>query len=441
MGRSLEQSATNRKSGKDLGQSQPKTVGSSDPTSTLPLVVVDRSARAVEVPMWVRIPLYVRLMALTVIVIVSVMLGGLIGLYRQPPGLQWAMETIGLEPGAGTDNPIAVSLETAATGGSGARGFGSVVAPTVVGLGKLLPVGEVMTVAPPSGVRDARISKLLVSEGDRIAANSLIAVLDSESRLQAALASARATVALRHAGVEQARTAARASLGEAQATLSRAESAARRAELDFDRTNTLYAKNIVAKASYDQKLATLEQAQKEVEQARATLSRFNTDNLDIQTDVVFALRQLDAARADQVRAEADLEQAYIRAPVTGTVLDVKIQPGEKLDSDGVADLGQIDNMTAKVEVYQSLVGRIEIGDAVELTADALAEKLKGEVTRIGAQVKRQTVLASDPSANTDAKIVEVLVALDEGSSKRASRYTNLQVEANFKVSDRTASAK
>ena len=157
--------------------------------------------------------------------------------------------------------------------------------------------------------------------------------------------------------------------------------------------------------------------------------------------MVFALRQLDAARADQVRAEADLEQAYIRAPVTGTVLDVKIQPGEKLDSDGVADLGQIDNMTAKVEVYQSLVGRIEIGDAVELTADALAEKLKGEVTRIGAQVKRQTVLASDPSANTDAKIVEVLVALDEGSSKRASRYTNLQVEANFKVSDRTASAK
>jgi HlyD family secretion protein len=46
---------------------------------------------------------------------------------------------------------------------------------------------------------------------------------------------------------------------------------------------------------------------------------------------------------------------------------------------------------------------------------------------IGLQIGRQSLLTSDPAANTDARVVKVQVKLDDGSSKLASRFTNLEV--------------
>ncbi len=89
-------------------------------------------------------------------------------------------------------------------------------------------------------------------------------------------------------------------------------------------------------------------------------------------------------------------------------------------------------MTAEVEVYQTDIGKVAIGDAVEITADALAAPLTGTVTKIGLEVGRQTLIDSNPAANTDARVVKVTVTLDEKSSVLASRFTNLQVLARFR---------
>ena len=81
--------------------------------------------------------------ALCLVIIASIAAGGLIGLYRQPPGLQWAMETLGLEPGGGTSTPIAVpsTRPVDAIGSKQSRA-------TIVALGKLIPWGEVVTLSP-----------------------------------------------------------------------------------------------------------------------------------------------------------------------------------------------------------------------------------------------------------------------------------------------------
>ena len=46
-------------------------------------------------------------------------------------------------------------------------------------------------------------------------------------------------------------------------------------------------------------------------------------------------------------------------------------------------------------------------------------------------VRRQSEIGQDPAANTDARVVEVIVKLDQPSSQIASRFTNLQVEARI----------
>ncbi len=91
------------------------------------------------------------------------------------------------------------------------------------------------------------------------------------------------------------------------------------------------------------------------------------------------------------------------------------------------NLGDLTHMTAELEIYQTQIGQVAVGDLVRIAADALPQALEGRVTRIGLEVGRQTLTDASPAANTDARVVKVYVRLDPGSSEVAQRYTNLQV--------------
>jgi HlyD family secretion protein len=397
-------------------------------SEALPLEVVDRSAldsRSFFEP----VRSLRRYSLLAGIVMTAVAVGGVIGLYRQPPGLQWVMKTLGLEPGAGTSAPIAVPPANPSAPPIIAKSNG------VIALGRLVPASKIVTIAPASGVRDARIADLKVSEGQKVARGEVLAILDNEQRLAAAVAAARSMVAVREAAVEQTRASIRASLEEARAILARAEATALRARQEFERTESLFKKGIASQSAYDQKLAALREAQKEIERQQATLSRYEREEPDDQPDVILARRNFEAAKADLERAIEEREQAFVRAPIAGTVLQINARTGEKPGEAGVLELGNIAQMTAELDVYQSQIGQVEIGDPATISAVALPDVLRGKVSRIGLRVKRQSAISQDPAANTDARVVEAIVDLDEPSSQIASRLTGLQVEARIMTGD------
>jgi HlyD family secretion protein len=363
------------------------------------------------------------------VMIALVALGGVIGLYFQPPGLQKLMAILELQPGGGTTSPIAVAVQKANSHQIGVADLST--RQMVVGLGRLLPEGEVVIVAPPFGAADARVASLKVTEGDRVEHGSVLAILDSERTLLAAIESARAQLAAREATLAQVRASVQASRDEARATLARAETTYQNTVREFERVETLRQRGYAAEQSFDQRRAARDEAAREVERARATLSRYGSGDLEMQADVRVAERNVDTARADLARAQADLDKAYVRAPITGTVLTVHVRPGEKPGAQGLVNLGNIDRMTVEVEVYQAQVGRVSVGDRVEVTAEALPQRLRGSVTRIGLEVGRQTVVDANPAANTDARVVKVTVALEPDSTGLAQRFTNLQVTARI----------
>jgi HlyD family secretion protein len=333
------------------------------------------------------------------------------------------MATIGRSAAApGRNSPRAGNVANAA-----GTGF-------VAGLGRLLPQGDVRVVAPPFGSGDARIKTLAVKEGARVEQGTIIAVLDNEASLKAALAASEATIASREAALRQAKDVALASRGEARASLARAESAAVNAKREFDRVVELRNKGFAAEASFDAKRAAHEQAVQDVERATATLSRFLFDRVEDQPDIVVAQRALEAARVEMERSRIELDKAFVRAPITGTILTIHVRPGEKPGSQGIVNLGDIDEMTAEIEVYQTLIGRVAVGAEVTIQADALPQPLRGSVTRLGYEVKRQTATDATPAANTDARVVIVYVALAPESADIARRFTNLQVTARIVAS-------
>jgi HlyD family secretion protein len=419
----------------------------------------------------------------------------------------------------------------------------AVVAPTTVtALGKLAPKGEVIKLSAPTSAEGVKIEKLLVEEGATVRAGQLIAILDSQGRLQAAVNEARAKVSVaqaslvkvkagakqgeinaqqatigrlqaeRGAGIEaQKATLARVTAETAtqikaqQATIARvrAETATQieaqigaiaeaqaglvNAQAEDKRYAALARQGAVSASSGDSKRLTLQTAQQRVNQAQANLRRIESSGKQqlaeaqanlrrIQTsgqqqinearanlrkietsmqqqikesqftlnkiaevrpvDIMSAEVDVKSAIASQKRAEENLAQAYIKSPQDAQILEIFARPGEVVGTDGIADLGRTSQMYGVVEVYQSDINKIRVGQKVKITSNSLPGELQGTIERVGVQVKRQDVINADPTSNIDDRVIEVHAILDPESSQKAAKFTNLQIQAVIQLEGR-----
>ncbi|MDT8853572.1 HlyD family efflux transporter periplasmic adaptor subunit [Paracoccaceae bacterium Fryx2] len=354
-------------------------------------------------------------------------LGAVVGMYFQPPGLQKFYALTGLQPGAGSASPIALPPEISLP----KEMLDTMQASDVVGLARLMPHGDVSIVAPPFGAGDARIAEILVAIGDRVEKGAVVARLDNQGQLESAVLLAEANVAVRQASLVQTRAAVQNSLDEARAGVEQAQSAATEADTQLTRMTALFARGVATQAAMEAAAATARQSELAVQKAKATLARFASAEVDTQPDVIVATRNLEAAEADLTRASRDLTRAAVLAPISGVVLNVHARAGERPPADGIMEMGDTDAMMAEVEVYQDRIAAVAVGQPVELVAGALGRTLQGRVQSIGLTVGRQGLVSDDTAANTDARVITVMVELDAASSEVAARFTNLEVVARI----------
>ncbi|MBW4581444.1 MAG: HlyD family efflux transporter periplasmic adaptor subunit [Tildeniella nuda ZEHNDER 1965/U140] len=339
---------------------------------------------------------------------------------------------------------------------------------TVTALGYLEPRGKVIKLsAPSSSGGSSRVDRLLVKQGDAVTAGQVVAVLDSHDRLQAALAEAQEQVkvaqsnlAVVKAGAKRGEVnAQKAEIGrlEAQrqgdsqaqaATVARLQAELQNAQAEALRYEQLYQQGATSASSRDTKTLTLATAQRSLQEAQVVLKRIQTTRspelssakatLDRiaevrPVDVEASQAQVDQAIAAVQQAKAQLALASVRAPQAGVVLDIHTRPGELISTDGIVELGQTQHMTALLEVYETDIGKVKLGQPTKLFADSRAEPLSGKVSEIGVKIKRQNVVNSDTSSNIDARVVEVRVQLDAASIQKVAGLTNLQVTGEIQL--------
>jgi len=353
--------------------------------------------------------------------------GGVIGMYYQPPALQRFYALTGLQPGGGAQSPIALPPEIQMP----AQMAETLLPSDVVGLARIMPQGDVAVVAAPYGAGDARVAEILVSIGDRVARGETLARLDNRQALDGAVLQAEANLAVRQATLMQTRSAIEASRAEAQATLDQARASAAEAAATLERTATLTERGVSSTATLDAVQSRATEAAQAVARAEATLARFASLALDAQPDVVVAARNVAAAEAELQRARMDLGRAEVRAPIAGTILNINATPGQRPPAEGIMEMGDTTQMMAEVEVWQDRIASVAPGQPVEIVADALGRSLRGTVDSIGLTVGRQGLISDDAAANSDARVIRVLVALDAPSSAIAARYTNLEAVARI----------
>jgi len=145
--------------------------------------------------------------------------------------------------------------------------------------------------------------------------------------------------------------------------------------------------------------------------------------------------QRSEALASRKGLQTDLALSQLISPIDGLVLEIHSREGERPGSDGVMDVGASQKMEAKIEVYESDVARIRLGQIVRLTSEngGFKGNLNGQVIRISPQVEQRAVLSTDPTGDADARVVQVDVALDPADAKKVMRLAGLKVIARFQA--------
>nr|WP_235181597.1 ABC exporter membrane fusion protein [Chlorogloeopsis fritschii] len=278
------------------------------------------------------------------------------------------------------------------------------------------------------------------------------------ARLQAQLFGERktqqATIARLQAQLLGERRTQQANIARLQAQLSNAQT-------EFGRFQMLYKEGAVEASKFDSKRLELETAreqlnaakaslnqteetlQQQINEAKATLKQ-TEETLQQQineakatlnqiaevrpTDVQAAQAEVESAIAAVEKAQADLELTYVRAPKDGQILKIYTFPGEIVGNEGIADMGQTDQMYVVAEVYETDVSQVRIGQQARITSEAFPGELYGKVTQVGLQVKKQAIFSTDPVADVDRRVVEVKIRLNPKDAKQVRSLTNLQVE-------------
>ena len=280
-----------------------------------------------------------------------------------------------------------------------------------------------------------RIREINVREGDQVKAGQLIAVIDDEQvkareeqerslvqQSEARVASVRQQIAVLAAqlessntGVDQARidaqgrvSQAEADVAHAEAQLAKEEAALKQARYDEERYVKLASDGDVpertgrqAQSTAETHIATVQAARKQVEAAKAAqmIAQANLSNasmrssnstairqqmIQAETGVIAAEAEVQKARARLKEAEADRNDLQIVAPFDGTVATRTAEPGEVITAGTpVVTLVDLSTVYLRGFIPEGDIGRVRAGQTGRVYLDSAPGKpIEAVVTRI-----------------------------------------------------------
>ena len=221
------------------------------------------------------------------------------------------------------------------------------------------------------------INRILVDFNSVVKQGQVLATIE-DTRYAAAvrqadadLAAARAAERMAEVGVETAR----ADLDAARAELARAQALARKAALDFERNQALFAQQVAStaerdrmKSDYDSAQAAVVAAQALVEQAEARVRNSQALLLQAHAQAKERAGALDVARTN-------LSYTVIRSPIAGLVVSRGVDVGQtvaaRLSAPNLFNIAQnLEHMYVYTKLDVRDVSKVRVGQKATFTVDA-----------------------------------------------------------------------
>ena len=281
-------------------------------------------------------------------------------------------------------------------------------------LGRIVPEDGVFHLTAPYTLQGpSLIAQVFVREGEQVKKDQVLAVTHSRPVAEAALAEAQSQVAVAKARLAQVMAGEKATdIGAQEADVQRMTAEFQNAERIYKRHVQLRQTGAVSEADLDQSKSSYDSRRNQLEAASKKLASIREVR---QTDIDHANAVVEAALAAVRRAEAELAQTQLRAPVDGQVITIHAFPGEQAGPQGVLDVAKTQSMFVTAEVYETDIRRVKLKQRAEIEAEFLNPKVTGTVEEIGLSVARNGLHKTDPAAFSDARVVEVKIRLDESA--------------------------
>jgi HlyD family secretion protein len=318
---------------------------------------------------------------------------------------------------------------------SGVAYYRVVTRPRAMVLTGIITTNDVLVSSQIQG----RLARLLVKEGDTVAAGQLLAVIEpdelrmdrafyahSEEGAAAQVQEAESALKYQEAQTRDQIRQAEAALASMEAQQAEASADLERTRLDYDRAEGLFKQNIVSAQALDQARTTyaaqkahVESVRKQVEAQRAAvaLARSNVDQTAVRREQLLAGRhQLEAAGAQKTKAQVRLDYTEIHAPIPGVVAVLSARQGEVVNpAQPILDLINPDDLWVRADIEETYIDRVRLGDRLTVRLPSGTESI-GTVFYRGVDADYAT--QRDVSrTKRDIKTFEVRLRLDNSDRR------------------------
>ncbi len=260
------------------------------------------------------------------------------------------------------------------------------IAPAIQGVGTV----EAKVAVNVSSKITGRVVSVLVDQGDTIKAGQLLARLDDAQYL-ADMNRSDASVRAAEAQLRDLMAGARpAEIEQLRARLTSASATRTLAERDFQRTQALFAKELIAAQDLDRARQAYDVATAQERDARHALELALEGARKDQIEAARA--QLHAAQSALVLAREKLADTVIVSPLTGYVVSRELEVGAIVNP-GIPIFKIADPQTAWATVYvdERDTASLTVGDRADITFRSLpGHSFRGRVARIQREGDRVT---------------------------------------------------
>jgi HlyD family secretion protein len=244
------------------------------------------------------------------------------------------------------------------------------------------------------------VIKLPYDVSDEVKKDSLLVQLDpiDEQReveqAKASLAASQAKLAQARQNLIVAQEVLIVSKERAAAGLLSAQAKDRDARTKADRMKELLDKKLVAQEDFDTAQTASAQADADLNTAQAAVDDLKNQELSIEMkrqDILLAQANADSDQVSLDNALQRLSETKVMAPISGRVAALNVQIGTIISS-GITNVGggtavmtlsDLSRIFILATVDESDIGRVALGQSVNITADSFPGKhFSGKVTRI-----------------------------------------------------------
>jgi HlyD family secretion protein len=275
-----------------------------------------------------------------------------------------------------------------------------------------------------------QLTEILVKEGDQVRKGQLLAKIE-DVQPSADVDAQKATLSAAEADATASEAALRAAdqnIQMLQSAIDQSNSDLDRAKSDYDRSLAEFNEQLLAKQDFESKKFAYDGQKAAVAQAVSRLAQSRTQREQAAATLSSSQRRIAQAKANLARFTDVLQKHNSTAPIGGMVTNLPVREGETVvpglqNQTGtlIMTIADMSVITAEVKVDETDVVNVKIGQAAEITIDAIPNKtFKGHVTEMGnTAILRSTGVAASQSAisSQEAKDFKVVIALDSPPSE------------------------